>query len=76
MKKKELQTFRSKSSEELTKLVSKMRLDLVKTKVDISVSKEKNLKKIKNLAHDLAQVLTVKREKEILEKDQKEMAKK
>ncbi|KKR30297.1 50S ribosomal protein L29 [Candidatus Woesebacteria bacterium RIFCSPHIGHO2_01_FULL_39_32] len=68
MKKKDIISLRSKEAIELAKLVGQMRLEIVKTKANISASKEKNLKKVKNLRHDLAQVVTLMREKQIMEK--------
>ena len=68
MKKKDIISLRSKEAIELAQLVGQMRLEIVKTKANISASKEKNLKKVKNLRHDLAQVVTLMREKQIMEK--------
>ena len=68
MKKKDIISLRSKEAIELAKLVGQMRLEIVKTKANIPASKEKNLKKVKNLRHDLAQVVTLMREKQIMEK--------
>ena len=70
MKKKDIISLRSKGAGELAKLVGQMRLEIVKTKVNISASKEKNLKKVKNLRHDLAQTLSLMREKQIVEKSE------
>jgi len=67
MKKKELNELRGSDLKVLTKLVSDKRRDLVKTKVDMSVSKEKNLKKVKLLRHDVAQLLTLIKETKLIE---------
>ncbi|KKQ51952.1 50S ribosomal protein L29 [Candidatus Woesebacteria bacterium RIFCSPHIGHO2_01_FULL_39_17] len=70
MKKKEIQDLRGKTQAELKKKAEDKRLELSKIVVNLKASKEKNLKKAKNLRRELAQILTVLREKEILERDE------
>jgi len=65
MRKKELNTLRGKKVEDLKSQSNELKLQIEKTKIDIKVSKEKNLKKVKNLARDLSQILTIIREKEL-----------
>ena len=67
MKKKDLQETRSKDLQKLKDEADGKRLTISKASVEIKGSKEKNLKKVKNLRKDLAQTLTVIREKEIIE---------
>ena len=69
MKKKELTNLLTKDVEYLTDLVAKKRIEFTKIKAEMKVSKEKNLKKTKNLRRDLAQVLTILKEKEIFQKE-------
>ncbi|MCH7640680.1 hypothetical protein IID22_00555 [Patescibacteria group bacterium] len=69
MKKSELTKLRSKKADVLEKIVADRRLDLVKVSADIKASKEKNLKKAKNLRRDLSQILTLISEKELTEKE-------
>ena len=69
MKKKELTNLLTKDVEYLTDLVAKKRIEFIKIKAEMKVSKEKNLKKTKNLRRDLAQVLTILKEKEIFQKE-------
>lgn len=69
MKKSELTKLRSKKADVLEKTVADRRLDIVKVSADIKASKEKNLKKAKNLRRDLAQILTLISEKELAEKE-------
>ena len=69
MKKKEYQDLKIKAYQDLNKLLKDKRLEFRKTKVDLKVSREKNLKKVKNLRRDIAQILTIIREKEIAEKE-------
>ena len=71
MKKKELTDIKVKKSEELIGLVKDKKLKLSKVQVEIKAGKEKNLKKIKNLKKDIAQILTIAKEKEIVEKEGK-----
>lgn len=72
MKKKDLSELRNKDVGELKKKSEKLRLEIVKAKADLTASKEKNLKKVKNLRRDLAQILTLIREKQILEEVERE----
>ena len=67
MKKKDLETLRSKDKEVLIKEIDLKRLDLLKTVVEKSSSSQKNLKKAKNLRRDLSQLLTILKEKDIFQ---------
>ena len=71
MKKNELQKTRIKKTEELKKLLDKKKVELTTVIVETGAGREKNPKKRKNLRRDIAQILTVLREKELLEKEQK-----
>jgi ribosomal protein L29 len=68
MKKKEFNDLKVKDIKTLKKLAVEKKLEATKKKMEIIGSKEKNLKSTNNLRHDLAQILTLIREKEILEK--------
>jgi len=68
MKKKELNDLRIKDIKSLRKLAMDKKAEAAKKKMEIVGSKEKNLKSTNNLRHDLAQILTLIREKEIMEK--------
>jgi ribosomal protein L29 len=67
MKKKDLQNIRTKKIKTLEKLVGEKKLELVKIRLAMKVGKEKNLKKAKNLRREIAQILTIIREKELIE---------
>lgn len=71
MKKKDLIELRGKKIEEVKGLVAKKRLEQSYTQVKIASRSEKNVKKVKNLRKDLAQILTILKEKEIIEKEAK-----
>lgn len=71
MKKKDLTDLRNKEINELEKLLSKKRNELINTYAKIKAGQEKNLKKAKNIKRDIAQILTIIREKELLEKETK-----
>lgn len=71
MKRKEFNELRTKDMLTLKKLAMEKRLEAAKKKMEVLGSKEKNLKSTNNLRHDLAQILTLIREKEIMEKLQK-----
>lgn len=69
MKKKELNNLREKKLKELVKIAQERKLELAKTSAQIKAGKVKNIKKKKNLKIDIAQIMTVIREKEIFEKE-------
>lgn len=73
MKKAELTKLRAKGEEELEKIVADKRLEAIKTRADIKANREKNPKKVKNIRQDIAQILTLIREKEIV-RDEKSQA--
>lgn len=66
MKKKDLHDLRKKPGKELSLLLKKKHLKLIRTRVDRTAGKNTGLKKEKNLKLDIAQILTIIREKEIL----------
>jgi ribosomal protein L29 len=68
MKTKEFKDLRAKSIKELQKLAYEKRLEHAKKKMDITAGKEKNLKAASSLRNEVVRILTVVREKEILEK--------
>jgi ribosomal protein L29 len=65
MKLKAVQELRTKEIEKLRKEAVEKELEFFKFNAEIKVSKEKNLKKGKNLRRDLSQILTIIREKEL-----------
>jgi ribosomal protein L29 len=67
MKKKDLQQFKDKSIDELSKLVGKKRVEFDKAKVELKSGNNKNNKKPKNLKKEIAQILTIIKEKEIMD---------
>jgi ribosomal protein L29 len=76
MKKKDFTELREKSVIELIKLAMKKKTEAAKKRMEILAGKEKNLKAYKNLRSEVAKILTLVREKEILEKLQPEDNKK
>jgi ribosomal protein L29 len=70
MKRKDYTDLKGKTVADLTKLVSVKRTDAIKKKMQILGGKEKNLKLYRNLRADIAKILTLVKEKEILEKVQ------
>jgi len=66
MKKKKLISTRNKSNSELAKLVTEMKKENRITKAKLSIGDEKNLKKSKSIKYDIAQILTMIRENEII----------
>jgi ribosomal protein L29 len=68
MKRKDFNEIKGKTIAELNKLVVEKRLIAGKKRLEILGGKEKNLKLHKNLRQEIAKILTLVREKEILEK--------
>lgn len=68
MKRKDFIELKSKSIKELTVLVSGKKAEAAKKKMESLAGKEKNLKSFKNLRSEIVKILTLIREKEILEK--------
>lgn len=68
MKRKELTDLKSKTIKDLIKMVMDKKFEAKKISLSISGGKEKNLKAGKNVRRDIAQILTVIKEKEIIEK--------
>lgn len=69
MKRNDLIKLRGKAKEELKGLAEVKKLEFMKVEANIKAKREKNLKKAKILRHELSQVLTILREKELMEKD-------
>lgn len=67
MKKKEFNDLRGKDIKDLRKLVMDKKLESEKAKMKILSGKEKNFKVKKNLSSEIAKILTLIREKEIIE---------
>ncbi len=65
MKKKDLQSLKTKSIEELIKMVSEKRVESETAKLKAISGQEKNLKARKNLRIEIARILTLVREKRI-----------
>lgn len=72
MKRNLLRDLRNKEIGDLEKMANEKRAEVNKTKAEMKASKENNLRKAKNLRRDLAQILTIIREKEIMQKENKE----
>lgn len=68
MKRKDLSKLKGKSQKELIKLANDQKTEILKVIADLKAGKEKNLKKASNLRRDHAQILTIIREKELIEK--------
>ncbi len=68
MKKKDLASLREKKIEDLKKLVKEKKDELKKAQIKLVSGKEKNLKKVKNLKTEIAQMLTLIRESQLIVK--------
>ena len=69
MKIKDLKDIRTKEMKEIRNLIGKKKIELLELMVKIKSGGEKNLKKVKNLRKDISQILTIKLEKELTEKE-------
>ncbi len=67
MKRREIQSLHEKTKEELKKLLEEERLSLVKLRMDLALGKTKNVKAPARKRDKIARILTIIREKEILE---------
>lgn len=72
MKKKEIKDLRKKTTEELFKLLENRRFEIINSRTNAKSSKEKNLKKVKLIKHEIAQILTIIREGELVKEEGKE----
>ena len=63
MKKKDLLELQGKTAIELDKLVLKIRMDMVKAKMELKMRKSKNTNIVSGLKKSLAQILTIKNAK-------------
>ena len=63
MKKKDLNNLRKKTVKELLAEVEKLRRKRLELHTKIPVGKEKNVKAVRNLKKDIAQILTIVSEK-------------
>lgn len=72
MKKQDLKELTKKTIKELKSLLEQKKRDLLSVSLAIQTNKEKNLKKAKAARLDIAQILTIIREKQLWEeKDSK-----
>jgi ribosomal protein L29 len=68
MRKNELKNLKTKQKKELRKMIDEKKRDLTKSLSELKAGREKNFKKPKSIRRDIAQILTVVREKELMEK--------
>jgi ribosomal protein L29 len=76
MKKKDLVSLRKKEIKDLEKMVEEKRAKAINAHVKMQAGQEKNLKKASNLRREIAQILTIIKEKEIREEEMPEAKKK
>jgi ribosomal protein L29 len=62
MKKKDLNDLRVKTGAEMDSLISKLRGEITKARLDLVTRKTKNVNVVKNLRKNLAQMLTIRQE--------------
>lgn len=69
MKKKDLSKLKEKSIKDLRKMVEEKKKEAQETFAKIKGGQEKNVKKFKSLRKDIAQILTLIGEKQIVKKE-------
>lgn len=69
MKSKDLNIQRGKSKKDLNKRVSKKKLKLREELASLKAGGKKSPKKVRGLKRDIAQILTIIREKELVERE-------
>jgi ribosomal protein L29 len=72
MKKNDINELRKKELKELEKVLSDKKLEYIKAKTNIKATKEKNLKKSKNIKREVAMISTLIKEKEFMMQMKKE----
>jgi len=70
MKKKDLVALRAKKTDEIKKSIREKKNELAQIAGKVKIGEEKNLKKMHNLRLEIARLLTIIREKEILEQEE------
>jgi ribosomal protein L29 len=66
MKKKELAKYRKKSLSDLNKELDKLEISAAHAYAERKAGKDKNLKTVKNLRHDIAQMKTIIAQKRVV----------
>lgn len=75
MKTKEFKDLRNKEVKDLTKMLNEKRNSLRKIVLEIKTGSEKNIKKGNNIRKEIAKILTLIKEKNIIEQIKKEKGK-
>ncbi len=66
MAKQNLADLRKKEVAELAKIITEKRKEAIEQKIELGMGKEKNVRKVKNLRREIAQLITISKEKEAL----------
>ena len=69
MKKRELVKYREKSISAMEKELAKLKTEVAKAYSERKAGKDQDLKKAKNLRHEIAQIMTLINEKKITKKE-------
>lgn len=72
MKKNDITVFRKKDIKDLEKIVSEKKVEAHETYSKMKSGRENNMKKYRNMRNEIAQILTIIREKEIISDLEKE----
>lgn len=66
MKKKDLQEARTKTEEEISGLITKKKIELMDVKIKTQAGEVKNIKIVRNLRREIAQLSTILRESSLI----------
>ena len=70
MKKNDLLKLRGRKLTEIEDILKNKRLEFIRAKTNLKAKREKNLKKAKLLSREISQMLTIIKEKKLIEKIQ------
>jgi len=68
MKKNDLLKLRGRKLTEIEDILKNKRLEFIRAKTNLKAKREKNLKKAKLLSREISQMLTIIKEKKLIEK--------
>ena len=65
MKKKEIQELKVKEVKELNDMLTKKRIELDSSLIDLQAGRTKNVHTSRNIRHDIARILTIVKQKKV-----------
>jgi len=68
MRRNDLLKLRGRKLTEIEDILKIKKLEFIRAKTNLKAKREKNLKKVKLLSHEISQMLTIIKEKKLIEK--------